>query len=136
MSYSVEDLEVGDTVKKALARAKITNTSHLIEKCGTAKARAEISKATGLDVDVLRKLACMADLLRVPSLGPGSARLLQAAGIESLKVLRKQNAETLTHTLKEMNGRAKPSIVKRLPKKGHLEIWIERAGALQVAVTC
>ena len=136
MSYAFEELEVGDTIKKALARAKITNTVHLIEKCGTAKARAEISAVTGLDVEVLRRLACAADMLRVETLGPGSVRLLQAAGVESLKVLRKQNAEALAQKLKDTNDKAKPQIVKRLPKPVNLVAWIEDAKTRQAAVTC
>jgi Domain of unknown function (DUF4332) len=135
MSYNFDEFEVGDTIKKGLARAKISNTGHLIKKCATQADRTEIDRVAGIGEDVLRKLAFAADMLRIEQLGPGSARLLQAAGVESLKVLRKQSVEPLLEKLRVTNDKARPFIVRRLPSKESLEAWIEAAKVLEAAVS-
>jgi hypothetical protein len=135
MRCTFDDLEVGDTTKKALARAKITKPAHLVEKCATPAARAAISKSTGVDAEALRKLSYTADMLRIVGLGGGNARLLLATDIESLLDLRKQSVDLLLQKLGETNGRARPPIVRRLPSEKQLESWIEQAGTLRPAVT-
>ncbi len=136
MSYTLEELEVGDTIKKALARARITNTRHLLEKCATPKGRSDMAAITGLDADSLLKLVRAADLLRVKHVGPESVRLLQAAGVETVKALQKQDPEALTRKLATTNGNQRRPIVDRVPKQRAVTLWIEGAKGMQIVVVC
>ncbi|KAF0178607.1 MAG: DUF4332 domain-containing protein [Hyphomonadaceae bacterium] len=136
MSYTFEDFEDGDTIKKALAKARITNTRHLLEKCATPKGRSEIAKVTGLDVETLLKLVRGADLLRVKHVGPESMRLLQAAGVETVKALQKQDPAVLTTKLASTNGNHKRQIVERLPNQKAVTAWIEGARSMPIVVFC
>jgi nucleotidyltransferase/DNA polymerase involved in DNA repair len=136
MSYNFEEFEVGDTIKRALARARITNTRHLLEKCATLKDRVEVAKQTGLDVAELLKLVRAADLLRVKHVGPESQRLLHAAGVETVKQLQKQDPETLTAKLAVTNGNKRKPIMEREPKLKAVAVWVEGAKALPIIVIC
>lgn len=136
MSYSFEDLEVGDTIKKALARAKITNTGHLLEKCAKPKGRAETAAISGLEAETLLQLTRAADLLRVRNVGIESMRLLQAAGVETVKALQKQDVATLMQKLSETNGRPKSRLIDRLPGPKLVAGWVEGAKSLPIVVVC
>lgn len=129
MGYNFEKFDVGDTIKQALARGKITNTRHLLEKCATPTGRSETSRSTGLTEAELHRLACFADLLRIKDVGPGAARLLVAAGVTTVIGLRAAEAAALKRTLDAANARSKIPIVDRLPNLEAVSAWIERAAA-------
>lgn len=136
MSYAIEEIEgIGEAFKKALASVGITNTVHLLGKCATLKGRAEVAKATGLTEALLLKWANMADLMRIPGIGPGYAQLLEAAGVDTVKELKTRNAKTLTKALREENGRTKVRKVKRLSAEDKIQAWIDAAKAMSPTVS-
>jgi len=130
MSYAIEEIEgIGEAFRKALAKVGITTTEHLLEKCATPKARADVAEASGLTEAQLLKWANMADLMRIPGIGPGYAQLLEAAGVDTVKELKARNAGALTKALREENNRTKVRKVRRLCAEDKVQAWIDAAKA-------
>jgi hypothetical protein len=63
--------------------------------------------------------------MRVKSIGPRYAALLDAAGVSSLKQLRRRSAESLHESLVETNRTAK--VVDNVPGLSEVEDWIVKA---------
>ncbi len=57
-----------------------------------------------------------ADLMRVPGVGSEYSDLLEAGGVDTVKELRRRNAENLYDALRKVNQRKK--LVRRLPDLG------------------
>jgi hypothetical protein len=70
----------------------------------------------------------MAALSKIKRVGVHMASLLEAAGIDSVKVLADQNANALSQKLVKVNAQRK--IVRRLPSSAQLTDWIAQARKL------
>jgi hypothetical protein len=71
--------------------------------------------------------------MRVAGIGSEYADLLAAAGVETIKTLRRRNAANLMVSLDQVN--AKKRIVQRLPTLEMVEGWIVGASNLEPIVT-
>lgn len=108
-----------------LRRAGITTVSDLWTHAGDRTGRSDISGTTGISADRLEEWAKRADLMRVKAIGPAYANLLEAAGVTSLKQLRRRSAASLHESLVEINAKSK--IVDTVPGLDEIKVWIERA---------
>ncbi|CAN5773997.1 hypothetical protein BH23ACT5_BH23ACT5_03040 [soil metagenome] len=108
-----------------LRDAEVGTVADLLAHAGDRSGRAALSGRTGIDTDRLSAWATHADLMRVKSIGPRYAALLDAAGVTSLKQLRRRNAASLHETLESANRSSK--VVETLPGVDELAEWIERA---------
>lgn len=133
-TYPINKIEgIGPAMKEKLATANITNTKHLLEKCGAAKGRKEIAAATGLDEKQLLKWANMADLMRIKGVGEEFSELLEASGVDTIKELKTRRADALTAKMAEVNGAKK--LVRRVPTLNEVTSWIEMAKTLDPKIT-
>jgi hypothetical protein len=71
--------------------------------------------------------------MRVAGIGSEYADLLAAAGVETIKSLRRRNAANLITTLDQVNARKR--IVQRLPTLEMVQGWINDASTLEPIVT-
>jgi len=71
--------------------------------------------------------------MRVAGIGSEYADLLAAAGVETIKSLRRRNAANLMTALDQVN--TKKRIVQRLPTLEMIQGWIDAASALDPIVT-
>ena len=71
--------------------------------------------------------------MRVAGIGSEYADLLAAAGVETIKSLRRRNATNLITALDQVN--TKKRIVQRLPTLEMVQGWIDAASALDPIVT-
>ena len=108
-----------------LRRAGVSSVSDMWSRGGDRPGRNELSGTTGIEDDRLADWARKADLMRVKSIGPRYAALLDAAGVTSLKQLRRRSAESLHESLMEANRSAK--VVESVPGVDELAQWIEKA---------
>lgn len=108
-----------------LRRAGITTVGDMWSHAGDRTGRSDLAGITGIPADRLADYAKKADLMRVKSIGPRYAALLEAAGVTSLKQLRRRSAESLHETLAEVNRSKK--IVDTTPTVNEIATWIERA---------
>lgn len=125
------DQVAGIDHKKAtkLRKAGVRTSKRLIEEAATRRGRTQLSKTTGLNPRDLQAWVHHADLLRVRGVGAEYAELLVAAGVGTLRDLRRRNPTALLAKIIGLNGSQR--LVSRLPTEGMVEGWIEAAGELE-----
>lgn len=112
-----------------LRKAGVRTSKGLIEQASTRRGRTELSKATGVSPRDLQTWVHHADLLRVRGVGAEYAELLVAAGVDTLRDLRRRNPTALLAKIIGLNGSSK--VVERLPTETMVEGWIAVAGDLE-----
>jgi predicted flap endonuclease-1-like 5' DNA nuclease len=108
-----------------LRKAGVRTSTGLIENAADRKGRAELAAATGLDARDIQVWVNHSDLLRVRGVGAEYAELLTAAGVDTLRDLRRRNPTALLAKIIGLNGSSR--VVRRLPTESMVEVWIEAA---------
>ena len=120
---------VGHRQATRLRKAGVRTSKGLIEQASTRRGRTELSRATGVSPRDLQTWVHHADLLRVRGVGAEYAELLVAAGVDTLRDLRRRNPTALLAKIIGLNGSSK--VVERLPTETMVEGWIGVAGDLE-----
>ena len=115
-----------------LRKAGVRTSKGLIEAAAGRKYRSDLSSITGIDQRDLQQWVNHSDLLRVKGVGAEYAELLVAAGVDTLRDLRRRNATALLAKIIGLNGDAR--VVQRLPTEAMVEGWIEAARDLEPSV--
>lgn len=115
-----------------LRKAGVRTSKALIEKASTQKGRSDLAKSTGLGSKDLQLWVHHADLLRVKGVGSEYAGLLVAAGVDTVRDLRRRNATALVAKIIGLNGSHK--VVERLPTEAMVEGWIASAAELEPSI--
>ncbi|MFN2136611.1 MAG: DUF4332 domain-containing protein [Candidatus Promineifilaceae bacterium] len=111
-----------------LDEADVQDVDDLKEKAATAKGRAEIAAATGMDRAAVDSIAYSLDLGRVRGVGRKSLALLTAAGITSVGELAEYDPDELAGLLVTVNE--EEHIVQNMPSEDTLAYWVEQAREL------
>jgi predicted flap endonuclease-1-like 5' DNA nuclease len=119
------DQVAGIGLKEAtkLRKAGIRTSKALLETAASRKDRGDLATALGLDQKDLQQWVNHADLLRVRGVGAEYAELLVAAGVDTLRDLRRRNPTALLAKIIGLNGQAR--VVRRLPTEAMVDGWIE-----------
>lgn len=115
-----------------LRKAGVRTTEGLIKVAATAKGRKSLGEQTGISSTVLLDWVNRADLMRIKGVGSEYADLLEVAGCDTVKELRRRNAANLTATMAEINEQKR--LVRRLPTEAMVVSWIEQAKTMNSAV--
>lgn len=137
---SIEAIEgIGPTNGKKLRAASIRSCERLLTLCCDRKGRRTVAESTGIGEAVLLEWANRADLMRIKGVGSEYSDLLEAAGVDTVKELRRRKAENLTAKMIEVNAahvkKTKKSIVRRAPALSEVTRWIEQASALDPVIS-
>jgi predicted flap endonuclease-1-like 5' DNA nuclease len=115
-----------------LRKAGVRTSKGLIEAATSRRDRLDLVAATGIDQRDIQHWINHSDLLRVKGVGAEYAELLVAAGVDTLRDLRRRNPTALLAKIIGLNGDAK--VVQRLPTESMVEGWIEAAKDLDPSV--
>lgn len=115
-----------------LRKAGVKTSKGLIEVASTRAGRSALSKKTGLPPRDLKSWVHHADLLRVKGVGGEYAELLVAAGVDTIRDLRRRNPTALVAKIISMNGSKK--VVRRLPTEAMVSGWIESASSIEPSI--
>ncbi len=115
-----------------LRKAGVRTSKALIERASTRRGRSDLAKATGFGPSELQGWVHHADLLRIPGVGAEYAQLLVAAGVDTLRDLRRRNPTALVAKIIGLNGSNK--VVSRLPTEAMVEAWIGHAAELEPSI--
>ena len=131
---SIDTIE-GIGVKNAtrLRKNRIRTTEALLKKGASRAGRRAIAAATGITATQILEWVNRADLMRVKGIGEEYSDLLEAAGVDTVKELRRRNAENLLTRMNEINR--KKRLVRRLPTISMVERWVAHAKELDPVVT-
>ncbi len=116
----------------SLRKAGVKTSNGLIEEASTRAGRSALSKKTGIPPRDLKTWVHHADLLRVKGVGGEYAELLVAAGVETIRDLRRRNPTALVAKIISMNGSKK--VVRRLPTEPMVTVWIESATLIEPSI--
>ena len=134
MKYKIIDIEgVGETYAEKLTVAGIDTVEKLLERCASAKGRAEVAAETGISEKLILRWTNHADLFRIQGIGPQFAELLEAAGVGTVKELRHRVPANLEKRITEVNEAR--NLTGRVPSVKELTKMIEGAGTLEPVVT-
>jgi predicted RecB family nuclease len=115
-----------------LRKSGVRTTDSLLEQASTRKGRSIVSERTGIPSADLLRWAQQADLMRVGGIGSEYADLLAAVGVDTIKVLRRRNADNLMVSMIQVNTRRR--LVQRLPTVEMIQGWIDTAGSMEAIV--
>lgn len=116
-----------------LRKGRVRTTESLLEQASTRKGRAEVSARTGIPTTDLLRWSQQAELMKVRGVGSEYADLLAAAGVDTIKALRRRNAQNLMAALTQINGKRRR--VQRLPTVEMVQGWIDAANEMEPSVT-
>lgn len=133
-SYSIMDIEgIGPSFKKKLQKVGVRTTGKLLERAASPKGRRALAEESGIDEGRILKWANMADLMRVKGVAEEYSELLEAAGVDTVKELKRRNATNLADKMAEVNQKKK--LVRLLPSAKRVESWVANAKTLKAVMT-
>jgi len=137
---SIDTIEgIGPAYAKKLRAAGIRSCEALLKRGASKKGRKEVAEATGFAAPTILEWVNRADLMRVRGVGSEYSDLLEAAGVDTVKELRRRSAANLTAKMAEVNDAAikktKKSIVRQVPAQSMVERWVAHAKTLPPVVT-
>lgn len=131
---SIDAIEgVGHKQATKLRKAGVRTTEALLKVASARKGRKGLADATALSEHQLLEWVNRADLMRVKGVGEEYSDLLEAAGVDTVKELRRRNPGNLLGAMVDVN--AKKRLVRRLPTESMVERWVEDAKTLDPVVT-
>ncbi len=115
-----------------LRKSGVRTTDSLLDQASTRKGRSIVSERTGIPSADLLRWAQQAELMRVGGIGSEYADMLAAVGVDTIKVLRRRNADNLMVSMIQVNTRRR--LVQRLPTVEMIQGWIDTAGSMEPIV--
>lgn len=97
------------------------------------KGRKALEKKTAIGHKLILEWVNLADLMRIDGVGEEYSDLLEEAGVDTVKELRRRVPESLYRKMAEVNGEKR--LVRRLPSLSQVEDWVIQAGSLRPLVT-
>jgi predicted flap endonuclease-1-like 5' DNA nuclease len=133
-SYRIDTIEgIGPAHRKKLQKAGVENTRHLLERGGSKRGRVSLAADTGIEEKRILTWVNLADLMRLNGVGRQFAELLEAAGVDSVKELRRRNADNVAKAMSETN--AQKRLTRAVPSAEQVQKWIDSAKVTEPAVT-
>ena len=127
---AIEGMRHAEATK--LRKSRVRTTEALLKTASTRTGRKQLSAKTGIPEKEILQWVNRADLMRVKGIGSEYADLLEVAGVDTIRELRRRNPSNLLETLIVLNTRKR--LVRRLPTEGMVSAWIEEAKAVDPVV--
>ena len=131
---SIDTIEgIGHRQATKLRKARIRTTEALLKNGGTRKGRRAIADTTEISEKLILEWVNRADLMRIKGVGEEYSDLLEAAGVDTVKELRRRNSANLLSAMIKVNDKKK--LVRRLPTESMVDRWVSNAKELDPLVT-
>tara|TARA_B000000475_G_scaffold88855_1_gene71980 strand:+ start:1130 stop:1537 length:408 start_codon:yes stop_codon:yes gene_type:complete len=132
---SIEAIQdIGVRHRSRLKAAELWSCRALLEAGATKKGRRIVAETVGVSESRVLEWVHKADLMRVNGISTRYSQLLEAAGVESMRKLRKSRPAQLHQSLVEEDKRRRKRLVNRLPPAKEVAAWIEQARTLSPIV--
>ena len=130
---SIDTIEgIGTRQATKLRKARIRTTEALLKQGATRRGRRELASKTGISEKLILAWVNRADLMRVKGVGEEYSDLLEAAGVDTVRELRRRNPANLLVAMIAVNN--KKRLVRRLPTESMVTRWVEHAKTLEPVV--
>ena len=131
---SIDTIEgIGHRQATKLRKARIRTTEALLKTGGTRKGRKAIADTTEISEKLILEWVNRADLMRIKGVGEEYSDLLEAAGVDTVKELRRRHSANLLSAMIKVNDKKK--LVRRLPTESMVDRWVSNAKELDPLVT-
>lgn len=128
---AIESMDQRDATK--LRKAGVRTTDSLLKAAATRTGRRRLARDTGLSESDILAWVNRADLMRIKGVGSEYADLMEAAGVDTIRELRRRNPDRLLAAMSDLNLRRR--LIRRLPTNGMVAGWIEAAKGIEPLVT-
>lgn len=123
---------IGHREATKLRKSRVRTTEALLKVAATRSGRRHLCGTVGVPEPRILEWVNRADLMRVKGVGEEYSDLLECAGVDTVKELRRRNAANLLSTMIEVN--AKKRLVLRLPTQAMVQRWVDGAKSLEPIV--
>jgi len=124
---------IGSVYGEKLREKGIGTVEALLEAGATPAGRQELEEKTGIGHALILEWVNLADLMRIKGVGEEYSDLLEEAGVDTVKELRRRVPENLYRAIVEVNEAKE--LVRRLPTLKMVADWVEQAKTLPPKVT-
>ena len=114
-------------------KSRVRTTEALLKRAATRRGRKELAASTRLEEKQILIWVNRADLMRVKGIGSEYSDLLESAGVDTIKELRRRNPVSLTKKMMQIKESQK--LVQRLPTEGMVTGWVAHASQLEPMIT-
>ena len=125
---------IGPKYQKKLAGADISTCENLLSAGATRKGRKQLADTCGLSDKRILEWVNRADLMRVKGVSTQYSDLLEAAGVDSVKELKRRKPASLHEAMVATNNRRKNPLVRQVPAVTQVERWVAHAKELPAVV--
>ncbi len=131
---SIDTIEgLGHRQATKIRKARIRTTEALLKQGASRTGRKHLAAKIDVSEKLVLEWVNRADLMRVKGVGEEYSDLLEAAGVDTIKELRRRNAHNLLSAMIEVNN--KKRLVRRLPTEAMVSRWVESAKTLDPIVS-
>lgn len=128
---AIESMDQRDATK--LRKAGVRTTDALLKTAATRTGRRRLAREASLNESDILSWVNRADLMRINGVGSEYADLMEAAGVDTIRELRRRNPDRLLAAMTDLNVRKR--LIRRLPTNGMVAGWIEAAKDIEPLVT-
>lgn len=125
---------IADKKAEKLRAVGIRTTEALLERGATRKGRAAVVAEAKITEKQCLEWVNRADLMRVKGISSRYSDLLEAAGVDTVKELKRRKAANLCDAMEATNNRRKNKLVQRCPSAKVIQKWIDQAKVLPAVV--
>ncbi|MFT7648608.1 MAG: hypothetical protein ACI8Y4_003360 [Candidatus Poriferisodalaceae bacterium] len=125
---------IGVKYRKKLLAADIGSTTKLLEAGATRKGRKQLAETCDISDKLVLEWVNRADLMRVKGVSTQYSDLLEAAGVDSVKELKRRKPVNLHAAMIEANSAKRKPLVRQPPAVSQVERWVEHAKTLDPVV--
>ena len=134
MSYPISEIqEIGPAMAEKLKAQRIRTTAKLLDRTKNLRGRQKLAAKIGVPETTLLKWANLSDRMRIKGVGEDYARLLAAAGVDTVRELKYRNPKNLAEAMAAQN--AKRKLVHLLPSEKAVTRWVEYAKGLPLMIS-
>ncbi len=128
---AIESMDQRDATK--LRKAGVRTTNALLNTASSRTGRRRLAREADLSKSEILSWANCADLMRIKGIGSEYADLMAAAGVDTIRELRRRNPDRLLAAMTDVNARRR--VIRRLPTLGMVSGWVEAAKETEPLVT-
>jgi len=133
MSRILEIEGIGKKYARKLHDVGVRSTTRLLAIGATKIGREDLAEHTGISEKLILEWVNLADLMRIKGIAEEYSDLLEEAGVDSVKELRKRNPKNLFEAMADVNEQK--FLVRRLPSRHQVKSWVDQAKNLPQVIT-
>jgi len=132
---SIEAIEdIGVRHRSRLRAAELGSCRALLQAGATKKGRRIVAETVGVSESRLLEWVHKADLMRITGISTRYSQLLEAAGVDSIRKLRRSRPAQLHQSLIAEDKKRRKRLVNRLPPAKEVAAWVQQAKKLSPIV--